>query len=166
MHADIPRDITTAVFPPRPISGPTTAASTDCPKPIIAVTEPARVRMSPVAIAVELPMMTPLGEMHSSSARIIQTSPAPDSTAINSSTLPKSARHSPPSMTFLVPNLSMHREFTKLPTHMPTALSAKTAAYPRGLSPNSCWNTNDRSEEHTSELQSRFDLVCRLLLEK
>src|SRR5699024_12243413 len=25
---------------------------------------------------------------------------------------------------------------------------------------------NPRSEEHTSELQSRFDLVCRLLLEK
>src|SRR5437868_7107865 len=27
-------------------------------------------------------------------------------------------------------------------------------------------NTGFRSEEHTSELQSRFDLVCRLLLEK
>src|SRR5437868_9005018 len=27
-------------------------------------------------------------------------------------------------------------------------------------------NKNQRSEEHTSELQSRFDLVCRLLLEK
>src|SRR5699024_5692045 len=27
-------------------------------------------------------------------------------------------------------------------------------------------NTIERSEEHTSELQSRFDLVCRLLLEK
>src|SRR5699024_6093160 len=27
-------------------------------------------------------------------------------------------------------------------------------------------NTVARSEEHTSELQSRFDLVCRLLLEK
>src|SRR5437868_12670482 len=27
-------------------------------------------------------------------------------------------------------------------------------------------NKKDRSEEHTSELQSRFDLVCRLLLEK
>src|SRR5699024_10715469 len=27
-------------------------------------------------------------------------------------------------------------------------------------------NTRRRSEEHTSELQSRFDLVCRLLLEK
>ena len=26
--------------------------------------------------------------------------------------------------------------------------------------------TIQRSEEHTSELQSRFDLVCRLLLEK
>src|SRR5437868_8069156 len=26
--------------------------------------------------------------------------------------------------------------------------------------------TATRSEEHTSELQSRFDLVCRLLLEK
>src|SRR5699024_11317925 len=26
--------------------------------------------------------------------------------------------------------------------------------------------THTRSEEHTSELQSRFDLVCRLLLEK
>src|SRR5438067_9409512 len=30
------------------------------------------------------------------------------------------------------------------------------------------WDDNEltRSEEHTSELQSRFDLVCRLLLEK
>src|SRR5699024_11859344 len=28
------------------------------------------------------------------------------------------------------------------------------------------YETEGRSEEHTSELQSRFDLVCRLLLEK
>src|SRR5699024_12868768 len=28
------------------------------------------------------------------------------------------------------------------------------------------WQPVRRSEEHTSELQSRFDLVCRLLLEK
>src|SRR5207249_5702398 len=27
-------------------------------------------------------------------------------------------------------------------------------------------HADERSEEHTSELQSRFDLVCRLLLEK
>src|SRR5699024_12514639 len=32
---------------------------------------------------------------------------------------------------------------------------------PSGLLP-----AGERSEEHTSELQSRFDLVCRLLLEK
>src|SRR5699024_11449155 len=32
---------------------------------------------------------------------------------------------------------------------------------PKSLTP-----SIDRSEEHTSELQSRFDLVCRLLLEK
>src|SRR5699024_11887161 len=29
-----------------------------------------------------------------------------------------------------------------------------------------CGTLGVRSEEHTSELQSRFDLVCRLLLEK
>src|SRR2546421_5644480 len=28
------------------------------------------------------------------------------------------------------------------------------------------WHVHPRSEEHTSELQSRSDLVCRLLLEK
>src|SRR5437868_12423030 len=28
------------------------------------------------------------------------------------------------------------------------------------------YTASPRSEEHTSELQSRFDLVCRLLLEK
>src|SRR5699024_11893645 len=35
-------------------------------------------------------------------------------------------------------------------------------------SPPYVWKDTDkfRSEEHTSELQSRFDLVCRLLLEK
>src|SRR5207249_12002455 len=38
------------------------------------------------------------------------------------------------------------------------ASRAPRARPPRGSS--------SRSEEHTSELQSRFDLVCRLLLEK
>src|SRR5699024_11418220 len=38
----------------------------------------------------------------------------------------------------------------------------------RGLIPGAGQGTGGlvRSEEHTSELQSRFDLVCRLLLEK
>src|SRR5699024_12126821 len=34
------------------------------------------------------------------------------------------------------------------------------------LFPPPCTRPWARSEEHTSELQSRFDLVCRLLLEK
>src|SRR5699024_11325388 len=37
--------------------------------------------------------------------------------------------------------------------------SSPTSEYPEA-------NRMTRSEEHTSELQSRFDLVCRLLLEK
>src|SRR5207249_5031164 len=35
-----------------------------------------------------------------------------------------------------------------------------------GLAAGIEWVGEWRSEEHTSELQSRFDLVCRLLLEK
>src|SRR5207249_12056114 len=37
---------------------------------------------------------------------------------------------------------------------------------PRGRHGRRCRIHLRRSEEHTSELQSRFDLVCRLLLEK
>src|SRR5699024_11540781 len=43
----------------------------------------------------------------------------------------------------------------------PTSTRPSAATRPSGPS----WTTS-RSEEHTSELQSRFDLVCRLLLEK
>src|SRR5438067_7912396 len=42
------------------------------------------------------------------------------------------------------------------------ALFAEVARPPHG----SDRDRRRRSEEHTSELQSRFDLVCRLLLEK
>src|SRR2546430_8594942 len=40
--------------------------------------------------------------------------------------------------------------------------------YPRGWNPevDLGFNDPDRSEEHTSELQSQSNLVCRLLLEK
>src|SRR5437773_7862035 len=38
-------------------------------------------------------------------------------------------------------------------------------AFARGLDASKCI-LNPRSEEHTSELQSHHDLVCRLLLEK
>src|SRR5699024_12183528 len=61
----------------------------------------------------------------------------------------------PPSVT--APKSAVEEELMseKLPygTTMPTGEAAPEA-------------TAVRSEEHTSELQSRFDLVCRLLLEK
>src|SRR5207249_6914092 len=43
-----------------------------------------------------------------------------------------------------------------------SAVSGCASKFPHATS---CCNV-PRSEEHTSELQSRFDLVCRLLLEK
>src|SRR5204863_5003754 len=44
------------------------------------------------------------------------------------------------------------------------AATAKVSGFSRGLRAASL--EKNRSEEHTSELQSRRDLVCRLLLEK
>src|SRR5699024_12775052 len=45
--------------------------------------------------------------------------------------------------------------------------TASQNAIEAGLSDLITWKQMQvRSEEHTSELQSRFDLVCRLLLEK
>src|SRR5260221_2796924 len=55
--------------------------------------------------------------------------------------------------------LSLH---DALPIFSATILSCGNGAAP---SP-SCSAVQDRSEEHTSELQSHSDLVCRLLLEK
>src|SRR5690349_23497757 len=46
------------------------------------------------------------------------------------------------------------------------APSAGSTRAPASLNTGSWTWTRDRSEEHTSELQSRRDLVCRLLLEK
>src|SRR5699024_11610533 len=45
-----------------------------------------------------------------------------------------------------------------------TGSSARSASAPWPISRR--FGEPTRSEEHTSELQSRFDLVCRLLLEK
>src|SRR5256885_12151194 len=61
----------------------------------------------------------------------------------NQPSVPRSV-HGPPSMLRIWP--SVH--------HQPTPATAKSKA------------TSRRSEEHTSELQSPCNLVCRLLLEK
>src|SRR2546427_5752322 len=46
-------------------------------------------------------------------------------------------------------------------------VSVGVAVYPRdGMTLEALLSSADRSEEHTSELQSQSNLVCRLLLEK
>src|SRR2546427_2062599 len=40
------------------------------------------------------------------------------------------------------------------------------SAWPRTVKRSPKWSKQNRSEEHTSELQSQSNLVCRLLLEK
>src|SRR5438034_1526115 len=48
---------------------------------------------------------------------------------------------------------------------LPTAAGSKRTSLPKRSSSRSA-TCRERSEEHTSELQSHSDLVCRLLLEK
>src|SRR5438105_10198008 len=73
----------------------------------------------------------------------------------------------PPRST-LFPYTTLFRSYTAMPRERPPpgggavpqpALVAARLSAPR-------WRGALRSEEHTSELQSRVDLVCRLLLEK
>src|SRR5699024_11675614 len=52
-----------------------------------------------------------------------------------------------------------------IPAVIPTLSGAGIAAINNSLKDVKVSNKK-RSEEHTSELQSRFDIVCRLLLEK
>src|SRR5579862_8213083 len=46
------------------------------------------------------------------------------------------------------------------------SISSSSLAVPASARPPCCAISRPRSEEHTSELQSQFHLVCRLLLEK
>src|SRR3712207_7084066 len=48
----------------------------------------------------------------------------------------------------------------------PPTASGVRATFRRGRADRRRWRRRERSEEHTSELQSRQYLVCRLLLEK
>src|SRR2546429_1167030 len=55
-------------------------------------------------------------------------------------------------------------ELTTMPN--PKLCTASAAARKITTTPRAGWSRAVRSEEHTSELQSRLHLVCRLLLEK
>src|SRR5699024_2408789 len=78
-------------------------------------------------------------------------------------------------MTTAAPTASVVRRPVALPTSTTisaTAVSSTGIVNPTdpntatGISTIATSTVSTRSEEHTSELQSRFDLVCRLLLEK
>src|SRR5437868_15303311 len=62
--------------------------------------------------------------------------------------------------------LSLHDALPIWHVRIPRSFSSMRIACARPSGGCSAWRTQYRSEEHTSELQSRFDLVCRLLLEK
>src|SRR5205809_3492795 len=63
--------------------------------------------------------------------------------------------------------LSLHDALPIWPTPRRRRTPGGARRPPCGHRDASCWSTPPRrSEEHTSELQSRLHLVCRLLLEK
>src|SRR5699024_12740963 len=87
----------------------------------------------------------------------------PYTTLFRSNVPPDESRSSPPRRD--------SDETTRRPTSRESQM--RTAPPPREDSSSGAGNgpgppriPSARSEEHTSELQSRFDLVCRLLLEK
>src|SRR5438067_8168506 len=61
---------------------------------------------------------------------------------------------------------SQHDRPVQLAAIIQNAANADDAVSHPGTIDDAAVNRSRRSEEHTSELQSRFDLVCRLLLEK
>src|SRR5690349_24497872 len=93
---------------------------------------------------------------------------------MRSSPLPLSAYASPPP-TFFFFNDAATTEIYTLSLHDALPISPRTTASRRATPVNAAKastaglmarSVEPRSEEHTSELQSRRDLVCRLLLEK
>src|SRR5438034_11849167 len=58
------------------------------------------------------------------------------------------------------------RSTRRLPVSSPCCSSDGHASLPRAGTNRPAQANHSRSEEHTSELQSHSDLVCRLLLEK
>src|SRR2546426_3232280 len=71
----------------------------------------------------------------------------------------------PPRST-LFPYTTLFRSISALPSAVLTNASCVTGAQVTSNSANAAAPDAPRSEEHTSELQSPCNLVCRLLLEK
>src|SRR5699024_12844731 len=80
----------------------------------------------------------------------------------------------PPPRSTLFPYTTLFRSSSSSAMSASTAAQTGTTTEPSFAAISRTWSRYGnrgerrfcRSEEHTSELQSRFDLVCRLLLEK
>src|SRR5437660_9444250 len=77
----------------------------------------------------------------------------------------------PPPRSTLFPYTTLFRSDSRLPSSAAIPNASTTWPTSRAADSSSSWPTPrcrlvNRSEEHTSELQSRGHLVCRLLLEK
>src|SRR5437867_7720322 len=73
----------------------------------------------------------------------------------------------PPPISTLFPYTTLFRShYVLASTLVVTAFRAGDSRSVRGTFGRVCRCETVRSEEHTSELQSPYDLVCRLLLEK
>src|SRR5436190_9745985 len=75
-------------------------------------------------------------------------------------------RRPPRSTLFPYTTLFRSRETSAAERVNPSVLASSIAAIRRRSMSPGCPMDIERSEEHTSELQSHSDLVCRLLLEK
>src|SRR5258707_6690664 len=75
-------------------------------------------------------------------------------------------RRPPRSTLFPYTTLFRSRESQRVRAARDHRRTSPRRASPRSASPCSAGDRTPRSEEHTSELQSRQYLVCRLLLEK
>src|SRR5438309_7632303 len=85
----------------------------------------------------------------------------------------------PPPRSTLFPYTTLFRSLANRSTSVPFTTSLRVTSSPiisvgisaastvvRASGSHHALNSEKRSEEHTSELQSQFHLVCRLLLEK
>src|SRR2546430_13422509 len=70
----------------------------------------------------------------------------------------------PPRSTLFPYTTLFRSRMMKVPSR--SSVRANHVSLPEALPTNSLCETLSRSEEHTSELQSQSNLVCRLLLEK
>src|SRR5206468_12818457 len=96
----------------------------------------------------------------------LMTLPPPISTLFPYTTLFRSTGSSTSTISCTGARRARRRSPTGIASRGRVIPRSPSPSFKRSPSPSSRADSVERSEEHTSELQSRSDLVCRLLLEK